>query len=670
MEMNFDSRSFNVQKDITNLGGSALDVLDNVPSISTDFEGNVSLRGNQGVQILINGRPSNLVRNGTDALSSITSGLIEEVKIITNPSARYSANGTGGIIDIILVNGADLGFNGGVRVNAGYPQDYGIGANLNYQKKKVNWFLNTQIEYQKSPESGNTFQSFSDDTTYAYSETNNTDEIEKEASIDLGADIFLDNDQIITVSTRVNLEDQTEDRVIEYIDYNPSNNQVYQSPSNDWAIVQQNNRNVLEKEIESDFDIRAQYEKIFKKNRDHKLTADIDFEFGEESGDINFDQVVQQGSGSEIQQRTNSDEVYRETRIDIDYQQPLGEEGKLEAGFRFNKDWQDNDYLVEELQNGNWVRSSENIGPADNFIYTENINAGYFTYSGELSSFTYQLGLRAENTQISSELDQSGSKSTQNYTNLFPSAFLSYTINELNSVQASYSRRISRPWSGQLLPFVEIENERNREVGNPDLKPEFGNSFELGYLRYWDTGSVLTSFYYRYRTQVIEDVSTIENGITTEVPINLATEDAWGVEFSADQDLFDGLQLSGSLNIYQSNREGEYLNQLYTSETETFTSRIRVRWRFLNGWNFQSYISYRGAQETTQGRRAGRSFVGSGISKELMDGKANISFNVRDLFNSRNSDREIIQPFSYTNSNYSWSSRAFRLNFQYNFGGE
>ena len=186
--------------------------------------------------------------------------------------------------------------------------------------------------------------------------------------------------------------------------------------------------------------------------------------------------------------------------------------------------------------------------------------------------------------------------------------------------------------------------------------------------RYWETGSVLTSFYYRYRTQVIEDVSTIENGITTEIPINLSSEDAWGVEFSADQKLFDGLQLSGSLNIYQSTREGEYLNQLYESETETFTSRIRLRWQFLDGWNFQSYVSFRGAQQTTQGRRAGRSFVGSGISKDLLDGKANISLNIRDLFNSRNSDREIIQPFSYTNSKYNWSSRSFRLNIRYNFG--
>lgn len=668
MEMNFDSRSFNVEEDITSLGGSALDVLDNVPSISTDFEGNVSLRGNQGVQILINGRPSNLVRNGTDALSSIPSGLIEEVKIITNPSARYAANGTGGIIDIILVDGADLGFNGSIRANAGIPEDYGFGANLNYQKKNINWFMNTQVEFERQPESGSTFQSFSDDTTYAYSEDLNNEETEKEVSVNIGADIFLKNDQILTLSTRVNLENQIEDSDINYIDYNTPNDQVYQEAGDNWGIAQETNREVLEDQTESDFDVRAQYEKKFNKNSDHRLTADFDFEFGEENGDINFDQIVQQGSGSGLRQRTNSGEIYREGRLDIDYTQPIGEDGKFETGLRLDYEWQDNDYQVEEFQNGVWVESNDNISQADNYQYSENVNAAYAIYSGAYKPFTYQIGLRAENTQISSELDQSGISTSQNYTSLFPSAFLSYTINELNSIQASYSRRISRPRSHHLLPFVEIENERNREAGNPNLKPEFGNSFELGYLRYWETGSVLTSFYYRYRTQVIEDVSTIEDGITTETPINLATEDAWGVEFSADQELFNGLQLSGSLNIYQSNREGEYLSEIYKSETETFTSRVRLRWKISGGWNFQSYLSYRGAQRTTQGRRAGRSFVGSGLSKDLMDGKANISLNIRDLFNSRNSDREIIQPFSYTNSEYNWSNRSFRLNFRYNFG--
>lgn len=671
MEMNFDSRSFNVEEDITSLGGSALDVLDNVPSITTDFEGNVSLRGNQGVQILINGRPSNLVRNGTDALSSIPAGMIEEVKIITNPSARYAANGTGGIIDIILIDDADLGLNGTIRANTGYPEDHSLGFNLNYQKGIVNWFLNAEAEYERDPRSSSTFQSFSSsDTTFAYQESSDWFDHEQEGNVNFGADIYLPNEQLLTIDSRINFETANEDREVNYIDYDPANDQVYRAASDAWNILGESVREAVEEQRESDFDIRMLYEKTFDEEGDHVLAADLDFEFGNEDESANLDEQINIGPGNDMLERTNGGEVYREARFDLDYERPIGENGRLEAGGRFNYDWQDSDYLVERFENGAWVEATDEIGAADNFQYSENVNSLYATFSGELKPFTYQIGLRAENTRIETELDQQNLGSEQNYTNLFPSLFLSYTINEKNSLQVSYSRRISRPRSWYLLPFTDISDDRYRSTGNPDLEPEFGDSYELGYLRYWESGSVLTSFYYRDRTQVIDRVSvTGSDGITTRTPINLSNENAWGVEFSADQDLFDNLQLSGSLNIYQSETTGDFEGISYDSKSENLTSRLRVRWRFAEGWNFQSYLFYRGASETAQGRRPSRSFVGSGLSKELLDGKANISLNVRDVFNSRNGDREILEPMSYTYRESSWSSRSFRINFRYSFGG-
>lgn len=669
MEMNFDSRSFNVGEDVTSLGGSALDVLDNVPSITTDFEGNVSLRGNQGVQILINGRPSNLVRNGTDALSSIPAGLIEEVKIITNPSARYSANGTGGIIDIILVDDAELGLNGSVRLNTGIPQDNSIGVNLNYQRKTINWFMNTQFEYEQDPRSSRTFQSFSRDTTFAYRESSDWDEQEVEGSLDLGADIFLPGDQVLTVEGRLNLESGDEDRNVNYTDYDPLNNEIYRSVNSSWPIIAESVRDVNDEQDESDYEARIQYEKILGGNDDHILIADADFEWGIEEERSLLEQRIISGVGEGERQRTFGNEDYRDFRMDVDYERPISENGKFEAGVRFNYETEDSDYLVEEFQNGVWAEATEEFGATDNFEYLENVNSAYAIYSGELKPFTYQIGLRAENTRIETQLTGSGQGSDQNYINLFPSLFLSYTLNEQNSFQASYSRRISRPRSWYLLPYTEITDNRNRRTGNPDLEPEFGDSYEAGYLRYWESGSLLTSFYYRHRTQVIERVSIIENdGITTRTPINLATEDAWGVELSADQDITENLQLSGSLNLYQSESEGEFQDVVYASKSDNLTSRLRVRWTFLEKWNFQSYLYYRGPSETTQGRRSSRSFVGSGLSRKLLDDKATISINVRDLFNSRNGDREVIEPFTYSSSSYSWSSRTVRVNFRYNFG--
>lgn len=667
MEMNFDSRSFNVGSDITSLGGNALDVLDNVPSISTDFEGNVSLRGNDGVQILINGRPSNLVRGGTDGLGSIPASMIDEIEIITNPSARYEAQGTGGIINIKLVDNADLGFNGSIQSNIGYPQDYGTGINLNYNDGNINWFLNLDLEYESEPESGFSFQSFSDDTTYAYSETNDVTESEREGDIDFGADFYLPREQILTFSSRISLERGEEDGDLFYTDYLPNSPGVYQQSFDSWNIMRQANRNNLEEGRETDYDFNLQYEADLE-GPDHMLTAEADFEFGSESDNTLLSENLEEGTSDFRNQRTFSDESFREFRFDTDYERDIGSDGRFEAGMRLNFDWLDNDYQAQELINGTWQTPQEGVGQAENFTFFENVNALYSIYSGEVGSFTYQMGLRLENTRIQTELDQTGEGSDQNYLNLFPSTFLSYTINQKNSLQISYSRRISRPWSRFLLPFTEIDDSRNRSVGNPNLEPEFGNSFELGYLRQWESGSVLSSIYYRYRTGVIERISTIDaNGLTTRRPINLATEDSWGIEFSADQDLLENLSLSGSFNLYQSNSEGKYEGVDYTSEAESFTSRLRLRWRILESWNFQSNVFYRGARQTTQGQEAGDAYVGAGISRELLDGKATISLNARDIFNSRQSDREIINPNSYTNNQYSWSSRSFRLNFRYNF---
>lgn len=667
MEMNFDSRSFNVGSDITSLGGNALDVLDNVPSISTDFEGNVSLRGNQGVQILINGRPSNLVRGGTDGLGSIPASMIDEIEIITNPSARYEAQGTGGIINIKLVDNAQLGFNGSIQSNVGYPQDHGAGVNLNYNRNNINWFLNFDFEYEREPETGSSFQSFSDDTTYVFRETNDVIESEIEGDINFGADFYLPFDQVLTFSSRISIEEGEEDGDLFYTDYTPNSPGIYRRLFDEWEIQRQVNRRNLEEARETDYDIRLQYEKRFD-GSDHRLTADADFEFGSESEDVTLSEDLEQGTSDFRNQRTFSDETYRELRIDSDYERPLGDDGKFEAGFRVNFDWLDNDFRAEELINNTWTLPEDGLGESENFTFYENVNALYSIYSGSAGAFTYQMGLRLENTIIKTELDQTGEGSDQNYLNLFPSAFLSYTLSDQNSFQISYSRRISRPWSRFLLPFTEIDNSRNRSVGNPNLNPEFGNSFEFGYLRRWESGSVLSSVYYRYRTGVIERISTIDSdGLTTRRPINLANENSWGIEFSADQDLFDNLQLSGSFNLYQSSSDGEFEGVSYNSESESFTSRMRLRWKFLDSWNLQSNVYYRGARQTTQGRNSGSAYVGSGISKEILNGKGTISLNVRDLLNSRQSDREIINPTSYTNNQYSWSSRSFRLNFRYNF---
>ncbi|MFN2372761.1 MAG: carboxypeptidase regulatory-like domain-containing protein [Cyclonatronaceae bacterium] len=327
MEMNFDSRSFNVGNDITSLGGSALDVLDNVPSITTDFEGNVSLRGNQGVQILINNRPSSLIRNGTDALSSIPASMIDRIEIITNPSSRYAAEGTAGIINIILVDNQQLGFHGSIQSNVGYPQDHGMGVNLNYNVNNINWFFNLDFEYEREPESGSTFQSLRADTSYTFSERSDVTETELEGDAYFGAEFFLPRNQVLTLSSRISIEDGEEDRDRLYTDYiTPPG--VFREVSDSWEILRQTNRRDIEQAREYNYSIRLQYENRFSGD-DHRLSVDADYEFGSEDETARLFEVAGSAGNEPQMQRTFADEVFSELRVDADYRRPIGKTGRL-----------------------------------------------------------------------------------------------------------------------------------------------------------------------------------------------------------------------------------------------------------------------------------------------------------------------------------------------------
>ena len=658
MEMNFDNRTFHVQEDITSMGGSALDVLDNVPSLATDFEGNVSLRGNEGVRILINGRPSNLVRDGTDGLDAIPAEMIRQVEVITNPSARYEAEGSGGIINIVLVDGAQLGFNGSVTARTGIPHDHRLSGNFNYHGNNINWFLGTNIRYRDRPRGSEIFQhSTTADTSYMYRQNSETIRTNRRGRIRFGADVYLPADQILTATAHINLQDNANTSDVAYTDYTDGN-----------EVIRRIHREDIEDEQDNRYNFRLEYENRFHGDG-HRLTADASFGFDREQEYSNLTQTIEQGSGNVPDQRTDNFEQNTDYRLQADYERPLGGDGKFEAGFRSSMEWMRNDYTVDERQDGSWTTI-----PAynDNFRYSEMINAGYGIYSGQGGPFTWQLGLRAEQTSVSTELALADEAAENSYFDLFPSVFLTWQVGDQSSLQASYSKRLSRPRSRWLLPFAGYADSRNIFRGNPGLEPEFSNSVETGYLRHWETGSLLTSVYYRHRTGVIEHITSQEQNpagdpVTVRYPINLATEEAWGIEFTADQELLENLQLSGSLNIYQSESEGTHEGELLTSQTESFMSRMRVRWQFHDGWNFNSNLIYRGPRTTTQGRREASRFINMGVARELFDRSVTVSLNIRDLLNSRRNDTIIDEPGFYSERTSNWSTRSVRLNLRYRF---
>lgn len=665
MQMSFDKRVFEVGQDITSLGGSAVEVLDNVPSLSTDIDGNLSLRGNQSVRILINGKPSSRVSGGNvDALRSIPANMIKEVEIITNPSSKYSAEGSAGIINIILKKQTDRGVNGSFSLGTGLPQEYEGSTNLNYRVNDINLFFNGGIDYRTEPENGSSFQRFSGpDTTYMYSEQTDAQESELDGDLRFGADFYLSENEVLTASAYVSAEREENKEDINYTDYE------YRAGQFTGPVIEEIVRDNEEVSDETDFDFNLVYENKFEGD-EHKLVADASFDISNETADTDIQETIREGTEDPLFQRISDGEDEKDLRINAEYVRPLGENGKLEAGIRSDTEWMDNSYSVEERRNGNWVSL-----PAfnDNFEYLENVNAAFAILGSEWGSFSGQVGLRLENTRIRTEVKSTGQVNDQNYVNLFPSAFLNYAFNDEQSIQISYSRRLSRPWSRSLIPFVDFDDPRSQYTGNPNLKPEFSNSYEFGYLHYWDTGSLLTSFYYRYRTDVIERITEQNQGVIRIFPINLATEKSWGIELSADQDIANVFNLSLNANLFRSNSDGSYQGQVFSSDAEIAQGRLQLRWDVTDTWKFQTSMRYQGPRETTQGTREGMTMIDSGVSKEFMDGKALISLNVRDLLNAQNFNNTVNTDGNpntefYSQREFSWSSRSASINFQYFFG--
>lgn len=399
MQLDFDKRVFQVGTDVTTVGGSAIDVLDNVPSITTDIEGNVSLRGSEGVRILINGKPSSTYSNGSGALRGLPANMIEEIEVITNPSARYEAEGSAGIINIILKKNEELGFNGNIAAGIGYPGRYETSSSLNYRVNNINWFLNTSIDYDADSRSSWSFQRYSSaDTSYMYRENSSSEDWEIDGNIRFGADFYLTTRQTLTASVAMDMEYEEDERVVNYTDLTIED-----------EVIQDVRRNDFTEEDESDFEFEMQYENLIDED-EHALTADFDIDISIEKERSDLNEIIEEGLGEPLLQRTTNRESETDYRLRADYKRPLSEESKIEAGINSSYEYLENEFVAEEQQNNEWVLLDTFN---DNFTYHEIVNAAYGIFSTRFGKFSTQLGLRLEQTIIDTKLRSSGEGSEQ-----------------------------------------------------------------------------------------------------------------------------------------------------------------------------------------------------------------------------------------------------------------
>ena len=637
MELQLDKKVYNIGKDLSNLGGNAADLLGNLPSVDVDVEGNVSLRGSENVQILIDGRPSGLIGlSGTGGLQQMQGTLIEKVEIITNPSARYDAEGGAGIINIVLKKEKAKGFNGSFQVQTGYPANHGATVNVNYRTGWINWFVNYGASFRRTPGEGFNNIYYTDSDTFLDQINDRTRE-GLSHNLRFGSDIYLNDTNVITLATSYRLSDNDNLTDVRYDDFDGNR---------DLTSSSKRLNDEVEEDLNRQYSIR--YNRDFKR-RGQKFTIDGRYQNNSEaesSGIQEFDFPID--PIAELVQRTNNDNGEKRTIAKMDYVHPFSTSGKLETGLSYSYRNIFNDYLVEtEYTPGVFIEETDFT---NDFNFKENVSASYLILSNQVNNITWQLGSRLEHTKLVTLLEQTDEKNKQNYLSFFPSAHFTYKLTEGTSFQVSYSRRISRPRFRSLNPFTSLSDRRNIYSGNPNLKPQFTNSYELGVLTNKEKGTFYYGIYHRYTTDVVQRIQTIQDDITFRRPENLSTRSDIGIELNVSRDFTKKFRTTGTFNFYNSRTEGLDLS----AETTTFSFRLGNNYTNSKLFNAQLNMRYRAPQNTTQGKRFGILSVDTGLSKDVLKKNGTISINVRDLFNTRKYRGETITENFTSNSEFQW----------------
>jgi hypothetical protein len=672
VEVRLDKKIYNIGKDITTSGGTVSDALNNVPSVNVDVEGVISLRGNENVRILINGKPSALAGFGsTDALRQLPAEAIEKVEVITSPSARYDAEGTAGILNIILRKEKTLGVNGSANVFIGHPATSGITLNANVRTDKFN---TTGYRYRDAPGNAvfdNTYTSGSFDRVL---ENRIYNRLDKSFNTNFGLEYFITEESSITGSffLRRSKDDDVTDNTNERF-----NNSLLDSRTF---------RQEIENEKDNSYQVSLNY--INKFNEDgHQLTADFQFSDDDEENTT----IIEENSTFPAEELIILENIFeteeeKEYLVQADYVLPM-EDAQFEAGYRGTFEQSITDYQLDSLDQGSG-RFVTNQNLTNKFTYDENVNALYSQYGNKFGKFSFLLGLRLENTQLKGKLESEFDTSAleeelgvdvdvnfdKNYLGLFPTINLIYELNEFENFSIGYNRRINRPRGWFINPFPSRSSRTNIFQGNPDLNPAFSNAYDLGYLRRWDKLTLTSSVYYQKETDSFERVQESTGQTTTDgieiirtIPVNLATNKRIGAEAGMLYNPTKWLRLNGSFNIFRFVTEGTFNNVDYGAENTSWFARFSSKVSLPAKIDWQTNAFYRGPQQNAQTETDGIFSLDLAFSKDIMNDNGTVSLSVNDLFNSRKRRSLTETEFFTSESEFQWRQRQVTLSFIYRF---
>lgn len=631
-EFKLDKRIFNVGKDLSSTGASALEVLNNVPSVNVNIEGQVSLRGSQGVQMLINGKPSVIANEQGNALGTLTADMIERIEVITNPSAKYDAEGTSGIINIVLKKEEKKGLNGAVTLNTGVPNNHSLGLSLNRRTEKFNLFSQLGFGRRTFPSDNETENRNLVDNIYI-SSIGRSDKNETFFNLILGTDYHINDYNVLTLSGNFAYEWEKENSDADFSFFDAGN-----------SLTDAFRRRELTTATNPKYQYELQYKKDFEGNEDQSLLISATGNLFAKDQSSEFDNITTLGDADDTQQRTRTDFKQAEYTFKVDYTHPFSEKYTIETGAQYQINDVANDFAISDLVNGSFI---DNPDLTNVFEWVQKVLGVYGTAAYEGNKWGIKLGVRMENTDVGTLLQSTNERNNQNYSNFFPSGHTSYKVNDNFSLQAGYSKRIFRPRLWDLNPFFNIRNNFSIRTGNPNLQPEFTDSYEITSIHKLGKTSLNFAVFYRHTDDVVERVIFFEDNVSISRPENIGINNTTGIEFNAKYIPNNWLTLTNDFNYSHFMREGAFEGTSFDFKGNQWSTRLTSKLKLPADIDVELIGNYLSGFRTFQQEVSENLFMDFGARKKILKGKAILNLSVRDVFASRISERITNQPNFY-----------------------
>lgn len=620
-----DKKVFNVGQNPMSQTGSAIELLKNIPSVSVDADGNVSLRGNSNVKITVDGRPFGMDGQNRGALlEQIPANQIESIELVTNPSSKYEAEGVSGIINIVTKKTKTFGYNGNIALNAGTGDKYGGSLNLNMKSNNIQVFGNYSYNLINFKITGGTDRTNTLSTTAnLFSQAYDGSGRGKTHFVKGGFDYFINPQNTLGLTLTYQNFKRKRGEITGTREYDV-NGSLTSYFTNDYNVETKSNT----------FDLALNHSFKFKNPKQTLTTDAIYSQNNNEEAGFTYENYIQPTQPNANQVDETSTVNDKDFSLQSDYSHPFTEESKLEAGYKIRFRDKKNDFISRTFDyNQNQFVVNPNL--TNNFAYNDLVSAAYVQYSGALGIMSYMLGTRVEQTNTKSTLTSTGTETKNNYVDVFPSANVSAKLGKTSEVQLSYSRRIRRPGMWELNPFVNSSDPNNYYSGNPNLKSEYTNSFELSFLQYLPGSSITPSIFYRQTKDLISRTRDyIDSNTTLTTFRNYNSSKEYGAELIFNSQPVQWWNINGSVSYYKTEIDASNISSAYVNEGSTWSGRVSSSLFLPAQFSLQLNYFYSGDILAAQATVEPFSSFDAALRKDFLDGKLTATLRVSDIFNT------------------------------------